>query len=143
MKNAIENNEYIRNKKRVFDILKTKHFELELVGIDKMHNEDKQPMYHYTLTINDTTFNYFEGLGHEPMTEENKHDKIINALHCLLLDADTMNFFKSIDDFANEFGYTSISQTIKVFNACKEINDKLGQLFTKQELHELRENIQL
>lgn len=143
MKNAIENNEYIRNKKRVFDILKKKAFDIELLGIDKMHNEDKQPMYHYKLSIDNLSFNYFEGLGHDTLDKNNKYDKIINALHCLLLDADTINFFKSIDDFANEFGYTSISQTIKVFNACKEINDKLGQLFTKQELHELRENIQL
>lgn len=135
MKKAIENNEYITNKERVFDILKDKTFDLVFTH--------KDTMFHYVFIINDTTFDYGEGLGHEPMTEENKHDKIINALYCVLSDADTMNFFKSIDDFANEFGYTSISQTIKVFYSCQETNEKLNKIFTKQELHELRENIQL
>lgn len=135
MKKAIKNNEYITNKERVFDILKDKTFDLVFTH--------KDTMFHYVFIINDTTFDYGEGLGHEPMTEKNKHDKIISALYCVLSDADTMNFFKSIDDFANEFGYTSISQTIKVFYSCQETNEKLNKIFTKQELHELRENIQL
>lgn len=135
MKKAIENNEYITNKERVFDILRDKTFDLVFVH--------KDTMYHYVFLINDTTFNYSEGLGYEPMTEENKGEKIVNALHCVLLDADTMNFFKSIDDFANEFGYTSISETLKVFYSCQETNEKLSKLFTKQELQELRDNIQL
>lgn len=135
MQKAIKNNEYIRNKKRVFDILRDKTFDLVFVH--------KDTMYHYVFLINDTTFNYSEGLGHEPMTEENKGEKLVNALHCVLLDADTMNFFKSIDDFANEFGYTSISQAIKTFYLCQETHDKLSKLFSSQEIQELRENIQL
>lgn len=135
MKKTIERNNYITNKKRVYDILKNKNMDLFFIH--------KDTMYHYIFLIEDTTFEYSEGLGHEPITEQNKKEKIINALHCVLLDGDTMNFFKSIDDFANEFGYTSISQAIRVFYLCQETHEKLKHLFTQEELQELKDNIQL
>lgn len=143
MKNVIYQNEYITNKKKVYNILKTKDFKLEYKGLDKMNPQDKQEMYHYILYINGVGFDYYEGLGHNPLDQENIWYKIINAFDCLLKDSDTINFFKSITDFMEEFGYCDYKQALNVFEGCKSINEKLTKLFTRQELNVLRENITL
>lgn len=138
MKQAIFENEYINNKDKVYAIMKKKHFDLEHLGVAEFHDTT---MNLYKFTIDNIPFSYYEGLGHELLTAENKANKIISALHCVLLDADTMNFYKSIDSFANDMGFTSISQAINTFYLCKETKAKLEQLFTKQELSTLTENI--
>lgn len=136
MKQAIYNNDYVFNKKQVYKVLKNKDFQLDYMGIfDKMHC--------YNFYINDTMFKYYEGLGHDTMTQDNKHDKMLNALWCILQDADTMNFFATIDSFMQEFGYLDYTKALETFRGCKETKDKLSKLFNSQELVLFYDNIRL
>lgn len=134
MKNAIYNNDYISNKKKVFDILKQKDFDLLYKGI-------KNNMYCYTLIIDKVKFDYFEGLGLDHLTINNKYDKILNALWCILQDSDTLTFFKSITDFMQEYGYLDYTKALQVYNTCKTTKKKLDKLFTCQEINILNDNI--
>lgn len=136
MKEEIFNNEYIDNKEQVYNILKKKAFKLDYKGV-----HDK--MYRYTFYIDNTSFEYFEGLGHEKLNNDNLHEKVINALWCIINDADTLTFFKSIDSFMTEFGYLDYKQALKVFKGCKQTKEKLVKLFTRQELNILQESLNL
>lgn len=60
-----------------------------------------------------------------------------DILQCVLMDASAFNYSQNIADFANEYGYTKISECLEVFEACKGaynyINntigaDKIGEL---------------
>lgn len=142
MKNAIYENEYISNKKEVYNILKNKDIKLIYNGINNMPH-DKQKMYAYTLTINGVDFDYYEGLGHNKLDSKNIYYKIINALWCLLLDSDTITFFKSLDDFMSEYGYLDYKKALDTFKGLKINSTKLKKVFTSKELNFLKENISL
>lgn len=43
-----------------------------------------------------------------------------DILQCVLMDANAFDYSKNIDKFANEFGYTKISECLEAFNACKD-----------------------
>lgn len=140
MRNAIYNNEYISNKKQVYDILKKKTYSLTFLGVGYMN---KNRMYHYQFSIDNMSFDYYEGLGHEKLDKKNKGLKIINALWCILKDADAINFLDSVSRFMQEYGYTDIDYAIKLFDLCKDTKEKLARLFTKEELQVLNDNINL
>ena len=46
--------------------------------------------------------------------------ELVNALYCSLEDAMCYATATDIDDFAEEFGYTKVSECLKAYNACKE-----------------------
>lgn len=133
----------MKNKKKIFDILNKKDISLEYLGLGKMNKDDKYDMYHYTLNIDEQRFDYFEGLGHDKLNKENRQEKVLNALYCIIQDGDTITFFKSIDNFMREFGYVDFIQAQSVYNKCKDTRKKLSLLFTIGELNVLRENLDI
>ena len=69
-------------------------------------------------------------------------NKIINALWCLLSDYFCI-YDRDIVEFMEEFGYENLQEGKKIYNAIKENNEKLLNIFTEDEIEYLKDNIQL
>ena len=141
MREHIFNSEYIEDKELVYNILKKKKFDIKYVGLDKMNEEDNYKMYHYKFMIDKEIFDYYEGVGHDLIEDNNKHDKILNALYCVLQDGDAFNLFRTAREFGREFGYEEYEKAQRIFKLCKITSIKLSRVFTKEELTNLRLNI--
>ena len=133
-------NEYIENKEQVEKILNTCNYNIKFVGEDFRN-------YYYKLYINKFAFNYFEGKGNDELNDDNKNDKIINAVWCLLIDRQSINYCNNEYDFICEFGYNENAETMKnghkIYNDILENNKKLAKFFDDEQLDFLTENIQL
>ena len=70
-----------------------------------------------------------------------KLDKM-NALYCVLLDADAYDNSRDIDDFSAEFGYEKISECLKAYRACEKTSEKMHEIFTNAELEQLHDEFQ-
>lgn len=134
--------EYVENKEQVEHILNQCEYDLVYVGYDA----DKK-QYKYTLYINDLKFDYFEGVGNEKLTAENKQDKLLNAVWCLLSDRSCVTCFDNEYDFICEFGYNedakSMEQGHNIYNNILKNNEKLLKAFSNEQLDFLSDNIQL
>lgn len=96
--------------------------------------KDKRQIHnHYTLVIKNeqgtaTTFDFW-GSVHDYETKRTPNVK--GALECVLSDALSGFEHDNIDDFAEELGYTNdtkVSETMRIFNLCKEAGEKLKKL---------------
>lgn len=134
--------EYVENKEQVEHILNQCEYDFVYVSYD---TDKKQ--YKYTLYINDLKFDYFEGVGNEKLTAENKQDKLLNAVWCLLSDRQCVNNSIDFYDFACEYGYNlnadSLKKGHKIFNDIQKNNEKLLHAFAGYQLDFLTHNIQL
>lgn len=134
--------EYVENLKQVENILNQCEYDLIYKGLD-----EKNKRYKYILFINDLQFAYFEGIGNVKLNNENKQDKMLNAIYCLLIDRQCVN--NSIDeyDFLCEYGYNENAETLKkghkIFNDIQANNAKLLKVLSGLQLDYLAHNIQL
>ena len=133
--------EYIKNREKALEILKNHNFDLISNGIGFNENTHTK-MYTYKFKIGRYSFKYFEGMGNEKMTEENKLDKMIVSLWCLLSDYQITSDCVNADDFIKEFGYEE-KEGEKIYKSILNIKQKLRSIFTENELNTLAENIQL
>lgn len=129
---------YVENKEKVLQILEKVNFVIKGKGFGQG--------YHYELEIftdnQEEHFEYSEGYGCDILTEENGVNKIINALWCLLSDYFCI-YDRDIVEFIEEFGYEDLQKGKKIYNAIKENNEKLLNIFTENEIEYLKDNIQL
>ena len=91
--------------------------------------------YKVTLTRKDQkyTFNFWDSLDNL-----RKHSKPTNYDILACLD-DYVDTSISIDEFADEYGYTKISDAIKIYNDCLQQTFALRKMFSESELTTLRE----
>lgn len=132
--------EYVENQEKVLEVLKNVNFEID-------YNEEKNGNgYYYIITIERNNkkqnFDYMEGIAHETLTDDNKQEKIINALHCIMSDLNCI-YDRTVIDFIEEFGYDDIREGEKVFNDILEEERKIKTLFSQDEIDIMQENIQL
>lgn len=134
--------EYVKNKEKVENILNQCEYNLIFNGLD-----EKEKQYKYILYINDSNFDYFEGIGNKPLNEENKQDKILNAIWRLLSDRQCVNNLRDFYDFVCEYGYNENAKQLKkgkeIYEAIKINNEKLLKCFSSWQLNFLTDNIQL
>lgn len=67
---------------------------------------------------------FFYYCNEYPLTERG----YLDALHCLCSDAIAALNAKGIDDFAEEFGYTKVSEVLVAYKGCKAAAKKLNKL---------------
>lgn len=132
--------EYVENEDKVLQILEKANFVIKGKGVDYGKG------YLYELEIftdnKEEHFEYSEGWGLEILTEKNGINKIVNALWCLLSDYFCI-YDRDIVEFMEEFGYENLQEGKKIYNAIKENNEKLLNIFTEDEIEYLKDNIQL
>lgn len=132
--------EYVENEDKVLQILEKANFVIKGKGVDYGKG------YLYELEIftdnKEERFECSEGWGLEILTEKNGMNKIINALWCLLSDYFCI-YDRDIVEFMEEFGYENLQEGKKIYNAIKENNEKLLNIFTEDEIEYLKDNIQL
>ena len=75
------------------------------------------------VTIDDEyiSFNYF-------CNNDLDEDDLILAFYCFLSDGITYLDYQNIDDFQVAFGYSKVSECLKVYNGCKEAYYKWSEL---------------
>lgn len=78
----------------------------------------------------DSIWNYEKRI---PISEDNIKDAIIAVI------SDVDSYIESSDysDFCVMFGYEENSESRKIYNLCKEFNDKLYSIFDDEEINEL------
>lgn len=134
--------EYVENKEQAENILNQCEYDLVYVGYDADYKQ-----YKYILYINDLKFGYREGVGNEKLTAENKQDKLLNAVWCLLSDRACVTYSDNEYDFICEFGYNenakSMEQGHNIYNNILNNNKKLLKAFSNEQLDFLSDNIQL
>ena len=86
----------------------------------------------YTTTFTDSVMAYREG----------RELDFKDVMYCLLSDADAYMYNEDIDDFQANFGYEKASELLKAYNGCKETAQAFEEMFTEDELQELREEFQ-
>ena len=134
-----ELSEYITEKSNVLQILKGAEFNLTDLG-----KEQNQYKYIFSIVRKNTkrTFDYFEGLGCEPLSNENLTEKIINCLWCLIMD---YSLSEGLDygEFRQNLGYENNVETKTIYRNILRNNKKLLDLFDINELEFLSYNINL
>lgn len=132
--------EYVENEDKVLQILEKANFVIKGKGVDY----GKGYLYELEIFIDNKEehFEYSEGWGLEILTEKNGMNKIVNALWCLLSDYFCI-YDRDIVEFMEEFGYENLQEGKKIYNAIKENNEKLLNIFTEDEIEYLKDNIQL
>ena len=97
----------------------------------------------YFLELNYNGKKYgFDYCGSIADFEANKPLDKMNALYCVLSDADAYDSTQNIDDFAAEFGYEKVSELLKAYRACKKTSEALHEIFTDAELEQLHDEFQ-
>lgn len=87
----------------------------------------------FKTTFHDSVRNYQLGKG---ATKE----MIDNALDCILMDSDSYDYNRNLQDFMDEYGYDPEENTgEKVFNACKATYEALSIMMTREEMNDLVE----
>lgn len=92
----------------------------------------------YIIVISDgkayftTEFNNSRANGEKQLAAE-------DVLGCIVSDAMSYEYSKDIDDFYNEFGYSSISEALKVYDACKRTATALQAMFPGNKLEKVSE----
>ena len=141
IKDLKEYEEYIDKKDEVLKILDEVDFTIEDNGL--LFNQ-----YNYIVTIynkdKSVSIEYYEGIGNEPLNESNATDKVISMLWCTLQDYNyTTNIYENnILDFIEDFGY-DVKEGRRIFSAMIENTNKLLEVFTKEDLEFLKDNINL
>lgn len=132
--------EYVENREKVLQILERVNFVLKGKG----HSSGRGYVYDLEMFTDskEEHFEYSEGLGLDILNEQNGLEKIINALWCLLSDYFCI-YDRDIVEFMKEFGYENLQEGKKIYNAIKENNEKLLNIFTEDEIEYLKDNIQL
>lgn len=134
--------EYVENIDQIEKILNQCEYDLEYIGKDSRNNQFK-----YILHINDIKFDYFEGIGNETLTAENKQNKILNAIWCLLSDRFCVRWADDAYDFICKYGYNNDAQALKrghsIYHQILKNNEKLLKCFSEEQLDFLTDNIQL
>ena len=132
--------EYVENRDKVLQILERVNFSIKGKG----QEYGKGYIYDLEMFTNNKEehFEYSEGVGLEVLDKDNGMDKIINALWCLLSDYFCI-YDRDIVEFMEEFGYENLQEGKKIYNAIKENNEKLLNIFTEDEIEYLKDNIQL
>ena len=120
-------------------VLDNKNIDIEYMGMSTMSEYDTQAMRYYVLTINNNCFEYYEGVGLDILTADNKNDKILNAISCLVREYSCLDYCKDIEDFMSEFGYEDYKQAKTIYKQIKENNSKLDKIFTTEEIAILQE----
>lgn len=87
-----------------------------------------------TIDDKDISFNYFcnNDLG---------EDDLIFAFYCFLSDGITYLDYQNMDDFQDAFGYSKVSECLKVYNGCKEAYYKWSE-FTDIDIFEINNWLQ-
>ena len=124
---------------KIKKVLESKDIDFEYMGMGTMSEYDTQAMRYYVLTINNNCFEYFEGVGHDILTAENKENKILSAISCLVRDYFIKDYCDNVDDFMSEFGYTDYDHAQCVYKQLQENNSRLDRVFTAEELRVLEE----
>ena len=137
--------EYVENLEQVEHILNQCEYNIQYHGITTDNGYEQRT---YILYINDIKFNYAEGIGLEKLNNENKQDKMLNAVWCLLIDRQCVNYADNNEyNFICEYGYNKNAQSMakghKVYNDILNNNEKLLKCFNSQQLDFLTDNIQL
>lgn len=120
-------------------VLKNKNIDIEYMGMGTMSEYDTQKMRYYVLTINNNCFEYYEGVGLDILTADNKNDKILNAISCIVREYSCLDYCKDIEGFMSEFGYEDYKQAKTIYKQIKENNSKLDKIFTAEEIAILQE----
>ena len=100
----------------------------------------KNPVSYHTLlvTLNGktTTIEYSQGIGIKTLPS------LSSVIYCLVSDYTCTDYCDSIDDFANEFGYDSVSECLRVWNAIHEQKGKLASIGFEDVLEQVQEILQ-
>jgi hypothetical protein len=110
------------------------HYTIFYLG--EIHNPcyTKLRAWAYELNINDQKFKYFAGIGNEP---DSAH--IADILYCLLM-AEVIDLGQTFENWCADFGYDKDSRSAhKRFSACKGTTIKMREIFTSEQIDELRE----
>lgn len=78
------------------------------------------------------TFKYYTGIGHRKVKDMPSSAKFDaqSFLYCIFSDANMIDQYgDDVDNFADDLGYTKVSEALKAFRGCTEIREKLGTLF--------------
>jgi hypothetical protein len=78
------------------------------------------------------TFKYYTGIGHRKDQKDFRTAKFDaqSFLYSVFSDASFIDQYgEDIDSFADDLGYTRVSEALKAFRGCTEIREKLGTLF--------------
>ena len=102
----------------------------------------------YRFTYHDSVHAYCNG---------SKLDKL-NALYCILMDSNSIEYTRDFSDFCSEFGYNEYDYTCsyfpyryirkenkeakKVYNACMKTYEALHDIFSNDELEQLQDEFQ-
>lgn len=124
---------------KIKKVLESKNIDFEYMGMGTMSEYDTQAMRYYVLTINNNCFEYYEGVGLDILTADNKESKILNAITCLVRDYFIKEYCTNVDDFMCEFGYKDYDHARRVYKQLQENNSRLEQVFTAEELRVLEE----
>lgn len=102
----------------------------------------KRTGYHYSIIFDTRHFKYWEGSAHEPINEKNVNHKIINFIHCLVLEWQISKNY-NYEDFTREFGYDLYdAETKKLYADIIEQSARLEKIFSEEELEQLTECFQ-
>lgn len=80
-------------------------------------------------------FKYFTGIGHRTNQKDFRTAKFNaeNFLYCIFSDASMIDQYgEDVDNFADDLGYTKVSEALKAFRGCTEIREKLSALFGEE-----------
>lgn len=91
--------------------------------------------WHVTVRRNGKRFSVEYSMGSAHTGEPD----LCDVLNAVLRDAECYANASSVDDFAEDYGYTKPSEAIRAWNACKGTVANLDRLFTSAELSDLRE----
>lgn len=78
------------------------------------------------------TFKFYTGIGHRKDQKDFRTAKFDaqSFLYSVFSDASFIDQYgEDIDSFADDLGYTKVSEALKAFRGCTEIREKLGNLF--------------
>jgi hypothetical protein len=81
------------------------------------------------------TFKYYTGIGHRKIKGKLSSAKFDpqSFLYCIFSDASMIDQYEDdVDSFADDLGYTKVSEALKAFRGCTEIRQKLGTLFGEE-----------
>jgi hypothetical protein len=77
-------------------------------------------------------FKYFTGIGHRSDKKDFRTAKFDaqSFLYCIFSDASMIDQYgDDVDNFADDLGYTKVSEALKAFRGCTETHTKLNTLF--------------
>ena len=131
---------------KVTDLLNKNHIVFCILGINPSHEGFKYLStfpwkIYFTSNGKIETFDFFQGRWHTTKYGMPKKPNSADVLYCVILDADAWNY--NFYSWCDNYGYAVDSmEALKTYTACLENAKKLRNIFTIDQLAELKELLQ-